>query len=249
VTASRWSPLDIAPDLWLDASDASTITDAGGGAVSEWRDKSGHGVPFGMGIPSWRPITGTRTQNGLNVIDFVRASGHYLTAGDNLDLGLTSGLSIFAVAKFDDLGAGGVGSTVFGKSNTTAVAGRYGIIRLNSQTYGAYSWGNSASGTAIVNDTSLATRVLTQITKRITPPTSSWTVLRADGVQIGTSGLFTDVASPWDTSFALTVGRYGNSLPALLDGFVAEVIFVRRAVTDAERDATEAYLKAKWGTS
>jgi hypothetical protein len=36
-----WTPADITTALWLDAADASTITESGG-AVSQWNDKSGN---------------------------------------------------------------------------------------------------------------------------------------------------------------------------------------------------------------
>ena len=55
---------------WYDASDTATITDAGAGAVSQWNDKSGNGFHVSQGTALFRPTTGTRTVNSLNVIDF-----------------------------------------------------------------------------------------------------------------------------------------------------------------------------------
>lgn len=62
------------PDLdagllgWWDASDATSITDETG-AVTGWADKTGAGT-LSQGNPVLRPTTGTRSLNGLNVIDF-----------------------------------------------------------------------------------------------------------------------------------------------------------------------------------
>jgi hypothetical protein len=65
--ASEWGTVL----LEYDASYTSTITDAGGGAVSAWAPKSGSvGATLAQGTAANRPITGTRTQNGLNVLDF-----------------------------------------------------------------------------------------------------------------------------------------------------------------------------------
>ncbi len=64
-----FSPLDLSPALWLDASDATTIT-ASSGAVSEWRDKSGNARHATQATAAAQPTTGTATLNGLNVIDF-----------------------------------------------------------------------------------------------------------------------------------------------------------------------------------
>ena len=64
-----WSPLDLSPALWLDASDTSTIT-ASSGSVSEWRDKSGNARHVSQGTAASQPTTGTATQNGKNVLSF-----------------------------------------------------------------------------------------------------------------------------------------------------------------------------------
>ena len=53
---------------WWDASDESSITDAAG-QVSAWVDKAG-GPPLEQTSNQWRPQTGGRSINGLNVIDF-----------------------------------------------------------------------------------------------------------------------------------------------------------------------------------
>ena len=64
-----FSPLDLSPALWLDASDTATIT-ASSGSVSQWDDKSGNGRNVTQGTAAAQPTTGTRTLNGLNVVDF-----------------------------------------------------------------------------------------------------------------------------------------------------------------------------------
>jgi hypothetical protein len=70
------APTDIGNlTLWLDASDGATITDAGGGAVSAWNDKSGQNHHFNQATVNARPTTGTHTQNGQNVIDFETSGG------------------------------------------------------------------------------------------------------------------------------------------------------------------------------
>lgn len=53
---------------WWDASDTATITDAAG-AVSSWADKAGNGALV-QGNAALQPLTGTRSLNGLNVVDF-----------------------------------------------------------------------------------------------------------------------------------------------------------------------------------
>ncbi len=54
---------------WWDGADTGTITTISGGEVTEWADKS-TGLPLEQTSPVRRPVSGTRTQNGLNLIDF-----------------------------------------------------------------------------------------------------------------------------------------------------------------------------------
>ena len=65
---------------WWDAADAGTIAETGG-LVSSWADKSG-GAGMVQSAGSQQPGTGTRTLNGLNVLDF--AGNDFLQAGETL---------------------------------------------------------------------------------------------------------------------------------------------------------------------
>ncbi len=65
-----WTPARIPTALWLDASDASTITTVSG-AVSEWRDKSGNNRHFTQSNSSYRPLLQTSTVVFDGVDDFL----------------------------------------------------------------------------------------------------------------------------------------------------------------------------------
>jgi len=69
IASSMLAQAPVAPVLWLDASDTSTIS-LSGSAVTEWRDKSGNAYAFAQGTSGYRPVSGTETQNGKNVIVF-----------------------------------------------------------------------------------------------------------------------------------------------------------------------------------
>lgn len=60
--AELWTPEDITTALWLDAADASTITESGG-AVSQWDDKSGNDRHAAQGLAAQQPVY---TANGIN---------------------------------------------------------------------------------------------------------------------------------------------------------------------------------------
>lgn len=61
---SGFSPLDLSPSIWLDASDASTLYDAttGGslveadGSIARWEDKSGNGLHMTQATSTARPL-------------------------------------------------------------------------------------------------------------------------------------------------------------------------------------------------
>ena len=66
---AAFDPLTLSPALWLDASDAASITSSGG-AVSQWSDKSGNAHHATQSVAASKPTTGANTQNGLNVLTF-----------------------------------------------------------------------------------------------------------------------------------------------------------------------------------
>lgn len=71
--AGPWTPSVLSPFLWLDASDAASITSSGG-AVSAWADKGPNAHTFGTSVSGEKPTTGSTTQNGLNVLAFNSAN-------------------------------------------------------------------------------------------------------------------------------------------------------------------------------
>ncbi|NQU20711.1 MAG: hypothetical protein HQ567_05460, partial [Candidatus Nealsonbacteria bacterium] len=83
------APTDVAGTvLWLDATDAATIT-LDGGEVSQWNDKSAVGTNhFSYATAGQRPVVSSAAQNGLDVLTFDglddRLAGPaVLTAGDD----------------------------------------------------------------------------------------------------------------------------------------------------------------------
>lgn len=56
-SSAMWTPADDTSDMWLDYSDAATLTIVSG-KVSQWADKSGNGRNAVMGTDSLRPLAG-----------------------------------------------------------------------------------------------------------------------------------------------------------------------------------------------
>ena len=110
-TTANPGPLDIATSnlhIWLDAADSSKIViDSTTGRAQTWQDKSGNNRHFASGgSSSWdtavqetQPSTGTRTQNGKNVLDF--NGTQFLRSNDSF--GLDSTFTLIFVTQFDSI--------------------------------------------------------------------------------------------------------------------------------------------------
>jgi len=232
----NFNPLSLSPALWLDAADTATIT-ASSGSVSQWDDKSGNGRNFTQGTGANQPTTGTRTLNGLNVVDFAR--GRFVDGGDVLDLG-SGGFTIFGVAKFDDTS----NSSPWGKNFAGTLNGRYGLVRTAGSIISVYQFDGSVAGAVTVTDSSLSARYFTQLLVRQGAGSSN--TLRANGSQLATT-TFTDPGTSWNISPPWRVGRYGTSTSFDFDGYVAEIIVLMRSATMSEIVDAEGYLATKWG--
>lgn len=125
VPANLWTPAEITTALWLDAADAGTITDAGGGAVSAFNDKSGNARHFTQATAGLRPTTGVETLDGKNVLQF---AGDCLTNTSSSEwtfLHDGTEYTIFSVVKFGAVANPNVAYGLFGNSrfSTNTVRG------------------------------------------------------------------------------------------------------------------------------
>jgi len=247
-SVSSWlnfTPLSLQPDLWLDASDTTTITSSSG-AVSQWNDKSGNARHMTQSTGINQPITGTRTVNGLNGIDFQSASSHWMTCGDVLDLG-TNGITIFSVCKFDVMSSV-VNAALIGKYKVNPAAGSWlqtfqigdiqMIYRLDSS--------SALAGGAINN---------------LNPILWTSSVDRVNGFVynfVNNKSFGTVTFTPESgTSRNITTGVYLSGLRNstdtgffsgfFFDGIVCEIIICVRTLTAGEMLQASNYLTSKWG--
>lgn len=87
-----WTPAQITTALWLDAADASTISQSSG-AVDEWRDKSGN-ARHTTASTTARPVVTSAGLGGKDVITFDGTNDVLTTT---LATGLSSSFAVFAV--------------------------------------------------------------------------------------------------------------------------------------------------------
>jgi hypothetical protein len=232
VTAPAFSPADL-PGLvgWWDASDLATIT-AAGGKVSQWANKKAGGPAATQGTGTAQPATGTRTLNGLNTLDFSGAS-QSLALASNPCAGAPAGTALYVVALDADPGAGG------------GVLGGWGTP--GSGSHFPYTDGN-------IYDTfgSTTQKVVGNPVPSLVNP-HVYSVVSAAGdwrAYLDGASLFTTAANAVGWGSTLTsVGRADDHSAAFfLDGRIAEIIVCAGALSTADRQAAEAYLKAKWAT-
>jgi hypothetical protein len=241
-----FSPLDLSPALWLDASDTATIT-ASSGSVSQWNDKSGNARHVTQGTAAAQPTTAAAAQNGLNVLSF--DGGDALQGGDVLDLG-TNSLSVFLVARR----ASGVHGTLIGKYKVSPAAGSW-LMLFESPPAEAVQLrsvyiDDVGSKQAAQQFTSTGYNVIGEITNR-----SAGTITqRINKATAGTQTFTADSASSRDTATQLTIGQLlaSNGVDFIgsygLAGAIAEIVVCLAALNDTDRDKLETYLKDKWGT-
>jgi len=207
--------------LWLDAADTSTITESGGD-VSEWRDKSGNGNDVTQATAADQPVTGTRTINGLNVLDFTGTSW-MRTVAETI---ISQPVTVFAVVEHDVIPA--VGHYIY---DSRGAANRHGFV-MTPTTMDLFTTTPSLkAGTA-------ETGIRLYMTVANSPNSSI--AINAQVVGTGDTG-----AADFDM---LTLGRRHTSI-ANLDGAIAEILIYDSALSDSDREAVETYLADKWGIS
>jgi len=230
LTGDLWTPLEITTSLWLDASDAATITTDTTGRTSQWSDKSGNARHATQSTDSQRPITNLITQNSLNVLEFNGASQQYFTISDLS--GLTEA-TVFLVVK---------------TSNDPAINIRTGLWTFtNGGIHSHFPFTDStiydSFGTTVRKSTINPTPAMTQWNiYAVNSRSGEWTQ-RINGTQPYTTA--TNTFGIGATSY---IGRSFNSTSYWYDGLIAEMVIVPDGnLVSGTRQRIEGYLAWKWG--
>lgn len=209
---------------WYDFADTSTITNAGGGAVSQVTDKSGNGHTISEATN--RPTTGTRTINGLNVLDY---------DGSNDQLRRTG--TIF-------IGPG----NMYAVCEPDSVTSIHIIVRATDNQPAIYTSGttlvtemNASTGGSVAGSVSIGVPFLSAMI-----PMSS---INNYGRSAGTNSSITatsSVAQVW-TQINVGVQLGGGSL--FFDGGIAEIVLCDIILGPQEDFAVRNYLANKWNVT
>ena len=218
--------------LWLDAADTATITHSGG-AVSQWNDKSGLGNHVTQGTAGSKPITGTRTINGKNVLDF-DGTDDALILPSGLYSIPTSNNTVFAVTLLDSTAAS---ANVICMSD--AGTGRWRLLPVDITNVNI-SGGNSSSNTVV----SALVTSLSTVNAR-----ASFLARSGGAVVVGTDGTLGTAAVA--SNMTATIGRIGTFTSGTqpLNGVIAEILVYSKSLTNSEINQVGNYLKAKWGVA
>lgn len=230
--------------LWLDASDASSITLDGSNMVEQWNDKSGNGKHATQALILNRP-SGTATINGLGAIGFDGTNDCLQVAS----LALPSSITVFLV---------------YTQTNSTT---KPFLIEHSADTNsndGFFFYGANPSTTirrsSSINSNTPSPQTPTQGTAARQATFMFDRTLAADGKiarfwRDGTESTMTPsgtnsgvtVASSTATT-TLNIGSRNNGVAVPFQGLLGDVLVYDSALSSTNRQAVEAYLKAKWGT-
>jgi len=239
----------LSPSLWLDASDASTITSSGSPAkVSQWNNKGSVSANFTQSTGAAQPTTGTETQNGNNVLVF--GGSQYFTSTDqNSWKFLHDGTKYFVciVANLAD----GNRHNLIANGAGTATVGVWIIAESSSSLWLIVYNGTNTGG--IYTDTNAKnarSSGVYQIYSFLSDATNTAPAYRV-AMQVNTDGdirpnALERTASSSNPSNNLVIGATA-SLGSPMTGRIAEIIVVSGAnATIKNRDLTIGYLNNKW---
>jgi len=232
-------PTDISGLIqWLDADDASTVTESGG-FISDWVDKSIEANDVTQLTGADQPLYVTGEINGRNIVRFDGISDHLSGAPFLLDAGTaTIFVVIKAPAQADGViihsGAGGAADTFYRIAAPLFFVG--GNVR---------NFFRNEAGDVLQNLIGVAT--LFDDTARILTFTDSLLVMgtRIDGVDdildsYSRTGVITDNAYTLGTSLV------SGGILDPLDGDICEIVIYDRVLSALEIDTIEVYLADRW---
>ena len=231
-----WTPSQLSGlQLWLDASDTTTITESSG-SVSQWDDKSGNENHVSQGTAVNQPTTGTRTINGLNVLDF---DGDMLFTTDSVVSG-NPNLGIALLILYDTNGGALTDRTIQIGAGAGSTAGITGGTNGYSWRFndGTEEYGTVSTGTALI-----------QIGVRPSGGDYESSQMFIDGTEETATSLSNGTPNI-SAGASIGGGQSGNTalgtISNAINGAIGEAIAVEDNSTNT-RQKIEGYLAHKWG--
>jgi len=257
VSAPSFSPLDLSPSLWLDATDSTTINSGSptsGVSVTSILDKSGGSHTFTNTTGGNRPTWVTGQLNGKPSLNFASNTGTNDSQGlfntDTLISGGAAAQSLAVVYTFSGFPSpsdlSGQNQMIF-NINGTGTRPSLTLNQTQPVAWGNFGFGNGISGFPYrMNNTStfIATggvgiaAIVTfdgVSTMTFNNGSTSQTVTSASGTQFGNNGM--NVLGCWENNF-----DYG------FNGNISELVFGPGVWTPTQIGQLATYFTNKYGT-
>lgn len=216
--------------LWLDASDASSITDSSG-LVSQWNDKSGNARHMTQATGGLQPSTGVVTQNGLNVLRFengkrmARTSFPITNTFTVLVVGALTNYVATTYPEFLGISAGTVNEFLF----TLAAPDLNRLVAARRRT---------------------SFNLVTTATRDATNPSLLLITSGGSTIELSRNGDTPSSHAVTGTlSFTDTLSLGGRNASGAIDGWIAEVIIYNTLLSAEKQTALLGYAGSKWGVT
>lgn len=220
-----WTPALIAPAVWLDAADASTIT-LNGTTVSQWNDKSGNLRNASQSTAASQP---TYTQSGIGSKPSLTFDG-----GDFLTGTWAAANEPQATLAMVGNHASDQNIQVSVSIGQTSTNNGFGIGWNGSGVYFAsFLWGKSeARRNGFTSDPVIQIGAL-----------SNTNIVQSfNGTEDSVA-----VTSPGSVTTSYQVGAISGTFPVSANTRIAEVVILKSVITIFDRQKLEGYFAWKWG--
>lgn len=244
-----WTPAEITTTLWLDANDASTITQSGG-VVSEWRDKSGNARHVTQGTSGQQPSYQATGFNGSPTIDF-DGTDDRMALPTSIALAESNSFDIFIAMAPNTTGRDTTwGAGTLSRMPGSEAAGSF-FIGYNSAgrlvCHHHLTSGNNANGN-IKSPSSSFTSTSRLIAHYRYDSAGGAAVIDRWAMRINGGSELTKSSSSTSTGWGTqnNVGSTGGS-SSNHRGLISEIIITPSTISSANRERVEGYLAHKWG--
>lgn len=257
---TTWAPDLISTALWLDAADASTITQSSG-LISQVNDKSGNGRNF-TASGGARPTLTSGGLNGRPVFTF--GGTQYLTSANDAStwnfLHQAGGSTVWIVGKAGNvsnpqteyyfMGTNASASTnrgvAFIYSDIDNGGGKNNDLIIDVATRGvstSFVVANISTNNALAANTPFQASSIRDLGNGTASARSSIRVNGGSAIELNTAA---NAAATTTASFTLQIGAAGNNI-APMTGYISEVIIAASIASTDTRQRVEGYLAHKWG--
>lgn len=239
----KFSPFDLQPIAWFDASDTSTIVGSGSPLkVSQWTGKSANTLNLTQVTSTAQPSSGISTINGLNTITF--DGNDRLAVLDANFFSNRDGATVFIIAKGTVASAGNKAlltvRTSSGDAARAQILAVSGQIQTGGRRLDADLYQSVNASTVADNTPFMAGAVFDWANAQLYTNINGVLTQRVGGFQTAgfTSNTLDDIG----------IGQNPRSTGNTFTGSIGEIIVYPRVLLSAERVNVENYLRAKWGT-